>query len=97
MDNGSYHYKNHKSWILQLLHTITSQGALTHWSPQKYPRGRIFGGVPVLENSYAFNGFARAGGIDMTEDGIVGTLCAKLWHHGLKMLKWVAAIYPLVI
>ena len=39
-------------------------------------------GVPVLENSYAFNGFARAGGIDMTEDGIVGTLCAKLWHRG---------------
>ncbi|CAL1141683.1 unnamed protein product, partial [Cladocopium goreaui] len=37
-------------------------------------------GVPVLENSYAFNGFARAGGIDMTEDGIVGTLCAKLWY-----------------
>lgn len=47
------------------------------WTPDaKYGKA----GVPVLENSYAFNGFARAGGIDMTEDGIVGTLCAKLWY-----------------
>ncbi|CAE7562026.1 unnamed protein product [Symbiodinium sp. CCMP2456] len=38
-------------------------------------------GQPVLlAESEAFDGFARAGGIDMTEDGQVGTLCAKYWH-----------------
>ena len=34
----------------------------------------------ILEENLAFDGFARAGGIDVTEDGIVGTLCAKYWH-----------------
>jgi len=34
----------------------------------------------VLAESKAFDGFARAGGIDLTEDGLVGTLCAKYWH-----------------
>ncbi|CAE7736108.1 unnamed protein product, partial [Symbiodinium necroappetens] len=37
-------------------------------------------GVPVLEESFAFQGFVRAGGIDMTEDGILGTICAKYWQ-----------------
>jgi len=37
-------------------------------------------GAPVLEESFAFEGFVRAGGIDMTEDGILGTICAKYWQ-----------------
>ncbi|CAE7551659.1 unnamed protein product, partial [Symbiodinium pilosum] len=41
-------------------------------------------GIPVLEKSLAFDGFVRAGGIDVTEDGIIGTLCAKYWQ------PWVA-------
>ena len=37
-------------------------------------------GAPTLESSTAFDGFVRASGIDVTEDGIVGTLCVKYWH-----------------
>ena len=37
------------------------------------------GNTPVLAQSTAFDGFVRAGGIDVTDDGIVGTLCAKWW------------------
>ena len=37
-------------------------------------------GAPVLQETASFDGFVRAGGIDMTEDGVVGTLCAKYWQ-----------------
>ena len=72
-----------------ILHDVTiTKGGTNHHSPiqkspLKIPRVALRG-VPVLEKSYAFDGFARAGGIDMTEDGIVGTLCAKLWHSGCE-------------
>jgi len=39
------------------------------------PRGR----QPTLLQSTAFDGFVRAGGIDVTDTGVVGTLCAKHW------------------
>jgi len=42
------------------------------------------GRAPQVEGDVAFDGFAVSGGIDITEDGIVGTLCAKLvpaWYR----------------
>ena len=45
-------------------------------SKLKIPRGQ----APTLEKSHVFDGFVRAGGIDMTEDGVVGALCIKYWH-----------------
>mmetsp|Transcript_21767 Transcript_21767/g.37264 ORF Transcript_21767/g.37264 Transcript_21767/m.37264 type:complete len:593 (-) Transcript_21767:1583-3361(-) len=33
--------------------------------------------LPILSASTGFDGFVRSAGIDMTEDGYVGTLCAK--------------------
>ncbi|CAK9012932.1 unnamed protein product [Durusdinium trenchii] len=37
-------------------------------------------GAAILESSVAFEGFVRAGGVDVTEDGVLGMLCAKYWH-----------------
>lgn len=53
-------------------------------SKVKIPKGS----TPRLEKSTHFDGFVRTGGIDITEDGVVGTLCAKFypgwltaWQH----------------
>jgi len=37
----------------------------------------IADGVPTLQGSAFFDGFVRSGGIDITETGTLGTLCAK--------------------
>jgi hypothetical protein len=44
----------------------------------------VAGQASSVEGDVAFDGFAVSGGIDITEDGIVGTLCAKLvpqWYR----------------
>lgn len=46
-------------------------------------------GAAILESSVAFEGFVRAGGVDVTEDGVLGMLCAKYWH------PWVESLGPL--
>lgn len=50
----------------------------------------------VLKDDVEFSGFAVAGGIDITEDGIVGTLCAKYVSKWMKeYLKfWIPGDRP---
>ena len=60
------------------------------------------GQVAQLVGNRFFDGFVRAGGIDMTEDGWVGTLCAKYWkpwhvHFSETKREADAGFAPLVL